>query len=302
MPRLLAEEISAELFEPVEFPWEDEKASSSFLLNRARSLLDKDTALGTDLQPGPEARAIEGAIARCRYQLTSTEMDRYRLLGRDAGEVIGDLVRALEPGESEREIARRAADALAERRTRAVVILVAGDDRIRKFRHPVPTERKWEKLLMIVVCAERGGLIASLTRIICAGPVPAELKRRTFAVAHVNAQLFSATRPGTSGSDLYKVAARAYAEAGFAGEEHLHHQGGASGYRTREWVAHPASSEQVQLNQAFAWNPSITGTKTEETCIAHADRVEIITTTPDWPSIPVEVEEGSYALPDVLSL
>jgi len=48
--------------------------------------------------------------------------------------VIGDLVRALEPGESEREIARRAADALAERRMRAVVILVAGDDRIRKFR------------------------------------------------------------------------------------------------------------------------------------------------------------------------
>jgi len=72
-------------------------------------------------------------------------------------------------------------------------------------------------------------------------------------------------------------------KAGFAGEEHLHHQGGASGYRTREWVAHPASSEQVQLNQAFAWNPSITGTKTEETSIALADRVEIITTTPDWP-------------------
>src|SRR5258705_3760602 len=82
----------------------------------------------------------------------------------------------------------------------------------------------------------------------------------------------AATQPGSSGSDLYRVAARAYAEAGFENEERLHHQGGATGYRTRDWVAHPACRERVQVNQAFAWNPSVTGTKVEDTCIAFADR------------------------------
>ena len=146
----------------------------------------------------------------------------------------------------------------------------------------------------------RAGLIASLTRIVCAGCVPEELRRRTHAAARVNARLLAATRPGATGAELYGTAARAYAEEGFAGEEHLHHQGGACGYRTRDWVAHPLSAEAVQPRQAFAWNPSITGTKVEETCLALADEVEVITTSPDWPSLQVEVKGRHYCLPDVL--
>jgi len=104
-----------------------------------------------------------------------------------------------------------------------------------------------------------------------------------------------------SGADLYEVAARAYRDAGFPGEEHLHHQGGAVGYRTRDWVAHPTCTELVQDSQAFAWNPSITRSKVEETCIAFEDGIEIITTTQGWPAIASEAN-GKYFLPDVLSL
>jgi len=199
-------------------------------------------------------------------------------------------------------VARRAADALAARDIRSVVTLVAADERLEKFRHPVPTVRRWERVLMVVVCARRAGLIASLTRIVCAGAAPEGLRRRTAAAARVNARLLAATRPGATGSELYDAAARAYAEEGFAGEERLHHQGGAAGYRTRDWVAHPASAESVLENQAFAWNPSITGTKVEETCVATATGVEVLTTTPGWPQIPVSVEGREYLSPDVLSL
>jgi antitoxin VapB len=122
------------------------------------------------------------------------------------------------------------------------------------------------------------------------------------STARVNATLLSATRPGTVGADLYKFAARTYANEGFAGEEHLHHQGGACGYRTRDWVVHPASSEVVQDSQAFAWNPSITGAKVEETSIAFTDRTEVITSTPTWPQIPVLLDGLEYLSPDVLIL
>jgi Xaa-Pro aminopeptidase len=302
MPRLLAEEISAEDFEPVEFGWEEEKASPTFLANRALALLETDTLLGSDLPSGVKVRTVEDALAQCRYRLTASEVERFRELGRDAGEAIGQLVRTLAPGVTEREVARQAADALASRGARAVVALVAADERLQKFRHPVPTERRWERVLMVVVCARRKGLIASLTRIVCAGPVPDELKRRTLSAAKVNARLFSATRPGATGAELYELAARAYLEEGFAGEERLHHQGGACGYRTRDWVAHPAGKERVQAFQAFAWNPSITGTKVEETCIAFEDGIEVITASPGWPSISVAVAGQQYVLPDVLPL
>jgi Xaa-Pro dipeptidase len=301
MPRLLAEEVSEKDFEPIEFGWEEEKFPT-FLFSRAVALLAEGTALGSDLPLNAESRSIEGAIARCRYQLTTAEIERYRALGRDASEVIGKLMKTLKPGETEKEIGRRATNDLAARDMRAVVALVAGDERIQRYRHPVPSDRVWEKILMVVACARRSGLITSLTRFICAGAVPDELRRRTLATARVNSQLFAATRPGTTGRDLYQVAARAYAAEGFPGEERLHHQGGACGYRTRDWVAHPFCDERVQINQAFAWNPSITGTKVEDTCIVVDEGIETITIAPDWPSLGITVANRNYSFPDVLSL
>jgi Xaa-Pro dipeptidase len=304
MARILTEELAAGGdFEPVEFSWEEEKANPTFLADRARTLLnDGNVRLGSDLSLAPDVSTVEGAIARCRYELTASEIERFRRLGTDAGQAIGGLMKSLTPGLSEREVAGRAANALAAYGIHAVVNLVAADERIGNYRHPVPTEKKWERVLMVVVCARRGGLIASLTRIVSAGPVSDDLRRRTLAAAKVNAQLLEATRPGATGGELYNVAARAYLAEGFAGEQHLHHQGGAAGYRTRDWVAHPLSEEQVHLHQAFAWNPSITGTKVEETTIVSVEGIETITSTTAWPQIAVRAGGREYLAPDVLTL
>lgn len=302
MDRALTEELNGQGYEPVEFGWEEEKANPSLVADRARSLLADELPVGSDVALSGAARVVEGAIARARYQLTPAEIERYRTLGADAGRAIGEMMRALEPGLKESEVARRAQDALAAIGARGVVVLVAADERLTRFRHPVPKDRVWEKVLLVVVCARRGGLIASLSRLVCAGAIPADLSQRTRAAAHVNAQLFAATQPGVTGRELYEMAARGYATAGFPGEASLHHQGGATGYRTRDWVAHPLSTEQVQTQQAFAWNPSITGTKVEETCLALEDQVEVITATPGWPALEMTVAGREYRLPDVLAI
>ena len=302
MPRLLEEELEGQGYEPVEFGWELEKANPATVTEHARSLLKDHKPIASDLPVAGCDRVIEAEISRIRGALTQSEVDRYRVLGRDAGEAIGRLAASLEPGLTEIEIARRASEALAACGAHSVVSLVATDGRLAKYRHPVPTERRWERSVMVVACARRGGLTVSLTRIVCNGTVPDELTRRTQACARVNAQLFDATRPGVKGSDLYEVTSRGYEREGFRGEEHLHHQGGATGYRTRDWVAHPQSEDRVQLRQAFAWNPSITGTKTEETCIAFEDHVEVISASPNWPGITVEAGGREYVLPRVLIL
>jgi Xaa-Pro aminopeptidase len=302
MGRILAEEISAVDFEPIEFPWEEEKAFSDFLTRRSLSLLNNSDSLGSDLPFDANVRVIEGPIARCRYQLTQPEIERYRLLGKDAGTIIGELAKRLEPGQTELEIARLATNALAEKNIRSVVTLVAADERLQLFRHPVPTREKWKKTVMIVVCAKRGGLVVSLSRIVCAGKISDELHRKTISAARVNARLFSATKPNMTGAQLYQTAAQAYQDEGFAREINLHHQGGATGYRTRDWVAHPASQEIVKTNQAFAWNPSISGTKVEETIIAFDDKIEVLTASPEWNQISVEINGCEYLSPSVLSI
>lgn len=300
MPRLMEEEVAGQGYEPVELAWEDERASPSLLVDTARRLVGGSDPIGSDL-PLPSAAGAEARLTRARARLTGAEVARYRVLGRDAGEALGEACRGLEPGLTETEIARRSADALAARGARTIVNLVAADDRIARYRHPAPTERRWERAVMLVACAQRHGLVASLTRIVCEGRVPDELGTRTRATAQVMGRLLSATRPGATGGQLYDEAARAYAEAGFPGEQRKHHQGGACGYRTRDWIAHPASDDMVEDRQAFAWNPSITGTKVEETVIAGVEGVEVITSTPGWPEITLEVGGAAIAMPGVLA-
>lgn len=145
MPRVLAEEISAEDFEPVEFAWVEEKGSATFLPDLAATLINKSSLIAADLFINAKTPIAESKIAQCRYSLTKNEIERYKSLGADAGETIGNLLKTISPNETEQEVARRTTTALAERGIRSIVTLVAADERIGQFRHPVPTDKRWEK-------------------------------------------------------------------------------------------------------------------------------------------------------------
>ena len=281
MPRLRAEVLAGLDYEPVEYPWTDDQ-DPAYAVGVARELAGGDQ-LGSDW-PLPGATVIESALARARHLLTDAEVDRYRLLGRDAGAALANVCRTLEPGDDERDIQRGVMDAAGSIRARAIVALVGSDERLRRFRHPVPTAARWEHVVMLALCAERDGIVVSLSRIVAFRP-PADLADRTRATATVFGRLLGATRAGATGASLYATAREAYAAVGFPGEELQHHQGGAIGYRAREWTAHPNSQEVVQTRQAFAWNPTIAGTKVEDTALLVDGTLEMVTTSPDWPAI-----------------
>lgn len=301
MPRLLAEELAGLAVEPLELPWAAAMAGPEPLLRRAREVCGPGP-LASDRPLGGAVEALGREIARLRAPLTAAEVERFRALGRDAGEALGELCRGLSPGESEREVAHRTAALLAERGMEAVVLLVGADERIARFRHPLPTGLCWREALMVVACARRAGLTVALTRLVSAGAVPPETARRTEAVSQVFALLLAATRPGTAGAELYAVAAEAYRDAGFPGEERLHHQGGACGYLSRDWIAHPSCEERVEAPQGFAWNPSVTGTKVEETALAWPEGAEIVSATPGWPTLETAAGVAVVRAPQVACL
>ncbi len=141
MPRMLEEEISADDFEPIDFAWEDEKISSEFLTKKAQTLLQNGDALGADLFLNAQTPIVEGDIANCRYELTKPEIERFRKLGKDAGETFNEIIESLKIGESEIEIARKTQNALAAKNINSIVNLAAADERIQRFRHLIPTEK-----------------------------------------------------------------------------------------------------------------------------------------------------------------
>jgi Xaa-Pro aminopeptidase len=178
--------------------------------------------------------------------------------------------------------------------------LVATDERIDRYRHPIPTDKKLVRRAMLVTGARKWGLIVSATRMVQFGAMPEELRRRHDSVMQVDAALIAATRPGARMGDVLRKAVEAYSDTGYPGEWKLHHQGGPTGYRAREFKVSESTDAVVLENQAFAWNPSITGTKTEDTIIATSSGAIIQSETDDWPKVNVEIDGRVIARPDTL--
>jgi antitoxin VapB len=57
--------------------------------------------------------------------------------------------------------------------------------------------------------------------------------------------------------------------------------------------------QPILVGQAFAWNPSITGTKSEDTILIGRDQNEIITEMSDWPAIDVQVGDQTIRRPAI---
>ena len=298
--RMLTEELPSGTFDPIEYSWQNEKENTGLVIEKANSVLQKGAKLGSDVLIDGSVPVVEQKVAACRYELTPEEIGRYKLLGQDAGTILRNVLNKVSPGNTELEIAELMRADMASVGISSVVTLVAADERIAAYRHPIPTSKKLKDMVMLVTCAKRDGLIVSLTRLACWDTVPAELADKIEATAYVNARLLASTRPGAVGSELYAVAATAYTETRYPDEIDLHHQGGATGYRTRDWAAHPQSREVVRINQAFAWNPSITGTKVEETVIVTESGVETITASPDFPLITTVIDGREYHSPGIL--
>jgi len=289
-PRLHDEEFGALDFEPVLFPW---YADNTF--ETAQKLAGVE--IGSDT-PGPGLIPVN--LYPLRASLSEPEIARYRWLGAETAAATVESLHQVEPGLCEYDLEAMTAANLLRRGILPSVYLFAVDDRIFKYKHAAARGKRLKNYAMLNLCSRKWGLAISITRFVHFGELPAELGARFKAAAQVNAALLDATRVGATSAQLFRVAQDAYAAEGFPGEEQFHHQGGATGYGEREWVATPDGTQTVVNHQAFAWNPSIRGGKAEDTVILRDDQIEWLTATPELPVIEAGVNGKVYPAAGVL--
>ena len=289
-PRAHDEEFGALDFEPVLFPWyaADTVAAATRL---AGGPLGSDT---------PGAGVTQVSLFPLRAALSETEIARYRWLGAETVAATVEALHQVEPGLSEYDLEAITAAGLLRRGILPSVALYAVDERIMKYKHAVPRGKRLKQYGMLNLCARKWGLVISITRFVHFGELPAELAARFKSAAQVNAALLDASRVGATSAELFRVAQAAYVAEGYPGEENFHHQGGPAGYGEREWVATPNGTETVVNNQAFAWNPSIRGGKTEDTVILRDGKIEWLTATPQLPIIQATANGTVYPAAGVL--
>lgn len=245
-------------------------------------------------------KARPGLIHPLHYSLVREEINRFRTLGKLTASAVEETCRQLQPGQTEFTIAGQLCQAAWNRNLTPVVVLVAVNDRIRKFRHPRPTKARLKRHAMLVLCARQAGLIVAMTRIVHFGKLPDDLRRRHEAVCHVDTAFQLNTQPGRKVAEVFREGVEAYDAHGFKDEWKLHHQGGPCGYQGRDYLGSFDAPGEVLENQPFAWNPSITGTKSEDTILATKNGPEVITQARDWPQVTVQFGNRAWQRPDIL--
>lgn len=237
-----------------------------------------------------------------RTHLQVEEVERLQYTGALASAAIAEVMYAIQPGMTEVAIARMLADSSQARGGYAVVNLVASDERIARYRHPLPSTKIVERYVMVILCLRYEGLIAAVTRLIHFGSLPDELLAKAQAMARVDARMILGTRAGKTMSDMFILADQAYRDEGYPTAVAEHHQGGSIAYLPREFYAQPGENVVIAEHQAFAWNPSTRGAKSEDTMILGPFGPVVITQTPDWPMWPVTIDGQTIQRPAILEL
>lgn len=234
----------------------------------------------------PSPNDYEYDLTPLRILLSPKEQDVFRELGKDIAKALTKVIQNAKPSWTERELAGALAEELYARGVIPLVLLVAGEERIFKYRHPLPKDRRLGQLFMAVVCGCRQGLVANLTRMRTWGhPEAQELYKKVLAV---EAAALNATQPGEPIRQVLLEIQEAYRRVGFPQAFEEHHQGGIAGYRPREIVATPDNPMRLEVGMAVAWNPSLPGAKVEDTFLVTEKGLENLTVDPDWPMVEVE--------------
>lgn len=250
----------------------------------------------------PGTEVVQRKLIDLRMQLNEKELKRYRQIGQECAQIVEGIARQARPGQTENEVAAMLKCRCIANGISPDCVLVGSDERILKYRHPVPTDKKIEKSLMVVLGGEKYGLNISMTRIVSYGEPDKEIVERMKKTQYVFAAMQKIMRDGMPYSEYFKKVQELYTKVGWPEEWKMHHQGGPTGYGCREFVVTPDTEGVLLEGQAYAWNPTIEGTKCEETTYLCGDQIEIFTRTNDWPCSHVETEYGSLDVADILVL
>jgi len=245
--------------------------------------------LASDRAPG-FGMSCDDDFVELRLTLARPERKRLELLAVDTAAALEGALRVWQPGERDLDVLARVDEALERTGAFAACLIVGGDERVERFRHPLACGREMGRLVMAVAVAERGGLHAAATRFTCAGGLPDGVAKAAAAARAVEDEMLAASVPDATYGEVMRACERAYAAAGYPGAWRDHYQGGPIGYRQREFEIVPSQTGSrwfrtpLAAGQVVAWNPSVAGGgKAEDTYAVEPGGPRRLTDTGGWP-------------------
>jgi hypothetical protein len=290
---ILTDEIEAQRLQDEELP---ENSAYQWAINPWAKIDDRESFVRQVTQGGKiisdtptlAEESLPNSLRDRKRILTPSEIDCYRQVGKLASEAMTEVLTQARPDWTELHLAGVGAEALWSRGLHPALTLAAGEQRRSKYRHTPPKPVPIGRAAMLVFCARGFGLYANLTRFVYfdrLSPSEDTLHRQ---VREIEAFALDQCRVETPLKQVYQTLQHAYEQQGYPTAIREHHQGGTTGYLSREVIATPTTDDRLSASMAMAWNPSLPGAKIEDTFLLHDDHsLENLTLDPTWNSIEV---------------
>lgn len=276
-PRLRETELADLPLRFGEVPWTADR----------RALLPAGDGVGSDAGL-PGRRDVGAAATALRRRFDAAHQEILANVSADAATAVTAAALTLAPGMTEHAATAAVAAALLERGMDPVCLFTSADGRGERHRHPLPTGARGAEGFMLVCCARRHGLIASVTRHVSFRTLTATEEGTYARLLRVEQAFLDASTPGQRLGTAVEQGMAEYPRQGFAVDEwQRHHQGGLSGVMPREYPATPASDDVIAVGSVLAWNPSAGPWKVEDTTVVTAQGLRTLVQDPNWPVIEV---------------
>ena len=177
-------------------------------------------------------------------------------------------------------------------------LIAGGDQRFLTYRHPMPSNKKVNKSLMLHSAARKWGLHAPITRLFSFGKPDKKFLAPFKAVANIQARVFEMVRPGIYYSDIFNLIKKAYKDNGFENEWQKHYQGGPTGYVIVD-AQRLLSDKIIQKFMPFEWFSTVPGSKIAELMLLGKDNPEYASLQEPWPHFTVHLKDHTVNMPGI---
>lgn len=290
--RRFAEEELPDDYEVVSVRWDEGDLETAALALTGPGRVLSDCGL-----PGTEA--ADGYLRAAQYPMSDLEMRRLSWIAARVDVLCRSAANALDTGISEREAAVRLGAAFMREGFAVDEMMVGFDERLRRYRHPVPREARLERVALLHPTVNHWGLHGITTRMVHLGRPSSELSDRFRACSEVEAWSIAMSRPGVTFGEILQGQRLRYEDRGHPDAWHDHWQGGLTGFVMCEPAHVGRPDDAIPEGGIFNWFITLPGAKKEELTLATAEGGQVLSLTGAWPTESIDTDAGRV---DVASL
>lgn len=291
--RIMEEELEGSGFEYVPLRWYEQP-----VLDRALTLAG-DKPVCDVAAPGAECK--ERHIYDLHFPLMPDEIERMKIAGELSDRILHKVAGQIRPDMIDSEVEAMLLYEYALHNMQCDVLLIGTEQRISKYRHPLPVGEKLGKYVFLHPAVRYRGLHCNVTRTIYFGDeLPKDIQRAYDAVSYIEAYCMAQCEKHASWIDILNGQKKLLEQFGFADEWQNHYPGGRTGYFVCQADLALHASRRTMQNEAYDWFITVTGAKVEELSVNCEDGIHIFSNTGLWPSKQIEIEDRSFSIPQIM--